>query len=100
MAKHYLNTTIRRSGNVISAVLHNTEIIKLDNEAGTVTFDNGGWSTATTIRRLNQIADDLSLPFNFSRAGGTPHCWVYGGDPEECYNLPASFTLDTWEVVK
>ena len=49
------NTKLVRRGHDIAVRLHRTDVVTFHQD-GTVTFDTGGWHTATTRDRLNTYA--------------------------------------------
>lgn len=51
---NYRNTEVDETEAGVSVTLYSTEIFRLDREKGTVRLDNGGWSTDTTKRRMNE----------------------------------------------
>ena len=54
-------TLIKQDGEQTAVQYHYTNVVTFDDNA--ITLDNGGWNTATTKRRMNQISDHYSLGF-------------------------------------
>lgn len=64
------NTAIIHSnGHPEAVILHQTTILRLNNDS-TISLDTGGWLTPTTITRINQAANQWGLGFTASRKGG------------------------------
>lgn len=64
------NTVVLREGDVITVVLHTTPVVRIDYKNKTVTYDNGGWVTATTVTRMNQASNEYNLPYRVGRSKG------------------------------
>ena len=56
------NTKVERVGAYNVVTLHGTPVVKLHSN-GTVTLNSGGWRTATTKTRINQVATEWGLGF-------------------------------------
>lgn len=55
--------------------LHSTCIITVDKVAKTITLNTGGWNTATTRNRLNQVSNEYNLGYKVYQKIGI--LWVY-----------------------
>jgi hypothetical protein len=65
------NTKVSHNADGSIAVrLHNTNVVTIEN--GTITLDSGGWKTVTTKARMNQVANELNLPY---RVFQEDHSW-------------------------
>lgn len=64
------NTAILREGKKVTVILHATPVVTIDYDARTVTFNTGGWETATTVTRMNQVCSEYHIPYRVSRAKG------------------------------
>ena len=51
------NTVIIKESEVLKVILHSTVIYSEQN--GIITLNDGGWTTATTARRMNQCLEDF-----------------------------------------
>ena len=60
---HEKATTIAATMTEILVIYHNTVVVKIDRVKQEVTFDTGGWETATTRRRINQACGTYKLPY-------------------------------------
>ena len=57
-------TTIEHNNaGCIVVTYHNTQVVSIDKQSGFITFDTGGYETATTRRRMNQACNTFALPF-------------------------------------
>ena len=54
-------TKIRVEGKTTFVRYHATDVVAFDED--TVTLNSGGWSTRTTMARMNQTANQYGLPF-------------------------------------
>lgn len=64
------NTVVLREKGVTTVILHNTPVVKIDENKKTVTYDNGGWITVTTANRMNQASNELGLAYRVGRCKG------------------------------
>lgn len=62
------NTRFHAIENGIEVLLHNTVIFRRVGKR--ITLDTGGFFTATTRNRMNQVANEFGLPFSVSFAAG------------------------------
>ena len=62
------NTTVSTHGGKTEVTLHSTVIVSYDDVS--ITLNNGGWNTATTVTRMNQVSNEKGLCFWVSRRGG------------------------------
>ncbi len=62
------NTTVVPRPDCTVVTLHQTDIVRVYPDR--VELDTGGYLTATTITRMNQVANQMGLGFAVSRAGG------------------------------
>ena len=56
------NTKVEQLGEYRVVTLHGTPVVKV-HSSGTVTLTSGGWRTATTKARINQVANEWGLGF-------------------------------------
>lgn len=63
------NTTVRTVDGETIVTLYGTEIVKFN--AKQITLNHGGYITATTANRMNQVANEFGLPFRVCRKAGT-----------------------------
>ena len=61
IGKH--KTTVKVENGNLSVTYHWTEIVKDDLASRTITFNNGGFETATTKTRINQTLNQYNIPF-------------------------------------
>jgi len=66
---HNTSVTHLDNGNIAVDYM-GTRIVIANPQTGEVQLDNGGWITATTARRMNELADTYSMQFQVSRRGG------------------------------
>lgn len=45
-------------------IYHNTKVVVVDKEANTITLNTGGWSTKTTMLRMNQASRYYCLGYS------------------------------------
>ena len=65
------NTTISRNDRgLVVVTLHQTPVVTIDYLGGCITFNNGGYVTATTATRINQVCNEYGLAFGVSRKQG------------------------------
>lgn len=64
------NTVVLNENNVTTVILHQTRVVTVDYNERKITFNTGGWMTATTVARMNQAMNEFSLPYCVGRAGG------------------------------
>lgn len=83
-------TAVYEKDNVLRVIYHNTEVVKLDRDTGTITLDTGGYKTVTTKRRMNQAAYQFDLAFTVFQKD---HKWFVNWKGE---NIP--FTADIMEL--
>jgi len=59
----YANTSAVYDGNIGIVRLHNTNIVRYEEEEGgrVITLDSGGWNTTTTKKRMNEAFKALGL---------------------------------------
>ena len=55
------STKIRTQGNKTIVRLYETDIVSFDDES--ITLNHGGFKTATTKRRMNQVSEAFNLRF-------------------------------------
>ncbi|RLD00142.1 MAG: hypothetical protein DRI46_08000 [Chloroflexi bacterium] len=61
-------TTVKlTSKNVTKVTYHNTTVVKINHNNDTAEFNDGGWGTQTTAKRMNQACSFYKLPFNAFR---------------------------------
>lgn len=56
------STNVRTQGNKTIVKLYDTDIVSFDDES--ITLNHGGFKTATTKRRMNQVSETFNLKFN------------------------------------
>ena len=56
------STNVRTQGNKTIVKLYDTDIVSFDDES--ITLNHGGFKTATTKRRMNQVSETFNLRFN------------------------------------
>lgn len=54
-------TTIKDTPQAVTVTYHATDVFTLDRVNNTVTFDTGGWFTATTKTRMNQACNQYGV---------------------------------------
>lgn len=62
-------TSVRTENGATIIRYHNTDIVSFTSD--TVTLNSGGWRTATTKRRMNEVAETFGLGFQV---------WQHSGD--------------------
>lgn len=72
------NTAVVDSPSLKSVILHQTEIVRVENR--TITLDNGGWVTSTTAKRMNQALRSFGYPVSVSRADGEMFYRLHAAD--------------------
>ena len=58
---HETATSIRHDNGATVVRYHQTDVVTV--AGNQITLDSGGWRTVTTKRRMNQAANEFSLPF-------------------------------------
>lgn len=69
LSNHATTVATDRAG-ITRVTYHKTAIVAVDRAEGTVTLDSGGWRTYTTKLKMNQAAENLSLPFDVIQRNG------------------------------
>lgn len=67
------NTRIIKDEGKVIVMLHSTPVVTIDYDTSIVTYNTGGWNTATTFTRMQQVNNEYNLPYSCGRAKGTPH---------------------------
>ena len=85
ISKNNTTVTPRADGSVV-VTLHQTEIVKVFPTH--IELDTGGWLTATTIMRMQQVCREMNLGWTVSRAGGklTAYPWANTDAPIKSAN--------------
>jgi len=93
-----VSTTADSNGRWVTRVVyHDTTVVEVDRDR--VTLRDGGWPTATTVRRMNQTSEDFGLGYRVIRHKGYMYClyrghtWLIGtvkGSPDFPYTLPVN----------
>lgn len=71
------NTVILKENGITTVILHNTPVVTIDENKRLVTFNNGGWVTATTQVRMTQVCRQYNLAYSIGRAKGDMSCRNY-----------------------
>jgi hypothetical protein len=82
------NTTIAPRDGYTTVTLHATDIVKIS--ADRIILNTGGYLTATTCTRINQVANEWNLGFCVGRSKGTFSVRVHGSD----HSSPAVASTD------
>lgn len=61
------STNVRTQGNKTIVRLYDTDIVSFDDES--ITLNHGGFKTATTKRRMNQVSETFNLKFKVYQQG-------------------------------
>ena len=72
------NTKVARFGNRTVVTLHRTDIVDYDAEE--IRLDTGGWNTATTRTRMNQVSNQEGLGYQVGIRNGLLHVRWNGED--------------------
>jgi hypothetical protein len=72
------NTAIVKENGKTTVILHSTPVVSFDEK--TITLDNGGWITATTVCRMTQVSREYDLGFSVGRKNGTMEARYKGVD--------------------
>ena len=57
------NTAIYSDNGTTKVILYSTKIVEWNHNRDSIILNNGGWMTATTKRRMNQVAEQFDLGF-------------------------------------
>lgn len=72
---NYATTVSRGTDGVTRVTYHNTVIVSFSDTE--IVLNTGGWDTATTRRKMQQAANQFSLPYRvFRKAGETMVQWA------------------------
>ena len=77
------NTTIRNEGSETVVTLHWTDIVRVGPKK--ITLNSGGWQTATTKNRMNQVSNEWGLGYWVSQLDYTWYV-TYNEKTEEFYD--------------
>lgn len=70
------NTTIKHANGNMTVTLHSTDIVHVT--PSQVVLDNGGWATATTRARMQQVSNEYGLGYGVSVKRGEMFAHVNG----------------------
>ena len=59
----FRNTAIYSDNGTTKVILYSTKIVEWNHNRDSIILNNGGWMTATTKRRMNQVAEQFDLGF-------------------------------------
>lgn len=57
-------TTVSAGATVNVVRLYSTDVVTHDLSTGKITLRTGGWTTTTTVRRMNQYAEQFGVPYH------------------------------------
>ena len=57
------NTAIYSDNGTTKVILYSTKIVEWNHNRDSIILNNSGWMTATTKRRMNQVAEQFDLGF-------------------------------------
>lgn len=67
------HTAIVREGSATEIIYHGTKVVVFSKD--TITLNTGGYKTATTKRRMNEVSDTFALGFTVNQIKGQ---WIVG----------------------
>lgn len=67
------NTSVKTENGIITVKLYATEIVKIDLQNKTATFNDGGYSTPTTVDRMDSACTQYGIPARINRSKGTTY---------------------------
>lgn len=75
-------TTVANEGKSTVVTYHKTQVVKFTDK--TIKLNTGGYNTQTTMRRMNQAANEFELGYEVKKKAGV---WtVYYGDDEVAFD--------------
>lgn len=90
------NTRIKQSDGELKVWYYKTKIVEVDRD-GTITLDHGGWLTASTIRKMNQISDMFNLGYQVRRNAGELEV-TYQGETQGTLENSISFQAVSYDA--
>lgn len=89
----------RRMHGWVEIFYHDTCVVKFSTMSEPLRFiflDHGGFKTATTVRRMNQVAQVFDLPYRVFRK--KKELWVASRRPDGSYNFDEPFQFGLSKV--
>lgn len=80
------NTTIVEQDGWTYVTLHSTCIVQFNDVKSLIRLNHGGYVTHTTVRRMNEVAEEYDLPYKVRRSGGIMYAKVFDRNREYAFS--------------